>query len=119
MTPEVVLADDLRPVIERAIEEHRASHPQVHDSYRRNGYKGTIAEYGAFNWLEEESGINSRSIYRVLYRNTHVSLRIADALLTAIGRPYLLSNGEIPIIPNPRWSQERWMQYMDERGCRR
>jgi hypothetical protein len=52
-------------------------------------------------------------------QSTHVTLSVAEALLMAIGKHYLLANGAIPVIPNPRWSQERWIEYMDERGCRR
>lgn len=73
---------------------------------------------GARTFLSEHSGIPVRRIYAIIEKESqHVTFRTAEALLIAAGHEYLLSNGEIEVIANPRWSQERWQAYMAERGC--
>lgn len=46
-----------------------------------------------------------------------VGLSQADALLTAIGRTEMLTNGEIKVMANPSWSLEAYMGYMRDRAC--
>jgi hypothetical protein len=66
----------------------------------------------------EGHGLNSRRVRGIIANEfKHVSLRQADQVLRAIGKEYMLSNGEIAIFPNPQWSNERWVKYMQERGC--
>jgi hypothetical protein len=60
----------------------------------------------------------ARVIHRVLTRETkHTELRIADGLLTAIEESGALTDGRITVMPNPRWSQERWIKWKGEQGC--
>jgi len=72
---------------------------------------------GPRDWLKEMTGLHVRRIYGLLegeYR--FVSLSQADLLLTVIERSDLLYD-TIHVIPNPNWSPERWLAYMEERGC--
>jgi hypothetical protein len=41
----------------------------------------------------------------------------AEAILMALGKEHLLKTGEIQVVPNPNWSFEKWVNYMQERGC--
>lgn len=74
--------------------------------------------YTPYTWLEEKTGIHRRALFDIFNEKvSYVSLSKADALLTAIHKNHLLMRGEIPIIKNPRWSLETYMEYMSERGC--
>lgn len=71
-----------------------------------------------YSYFRENLGISDKTIYRILHGvSQFTALSLADTLLTAIHRNHLLSTGEIPVIPNPRWSQEKWHAYMREHGC--
>jgi len=73
---------------------------------------------GPMTYLVEQTGLPQRAIYRAMHGETkHVSFTHAEKILMAIDREYMLSNGEIPVIPNPRWSMQRWTKYMASRGC--
>jgi hypothetical protein len=73
---------------------------------------------GALTYIEQESGLPIRTLNRIIRQEYKtVSLRIADQVLGAIDREYLLVDGLIPVIPNPQWSYERYVRYMQERGC--
>src|SRR5687768_13698205 len=62
-------------------------------------------------------GKDPRNIHRKLYSQKWVTFNSADEILTKLGLQYLLDNGTISVVPNPRWSQEKWHDYMKERGC--
>jgi hypothetical protein len=66
------------------------------------------------SYLEQETGIPGRRIRGIMNLETKVTtLSIADKIIAAIERPDLMPE----VIPNPRWSQERWVKYMEEHGC--
>lgn len=68
-------------------------------------------------WLAEQTGIHVRRISGLINGEyTCVPLSQADAVLQAIERADYLET-RLHVIPNPNWSPERWMQYMQERGC--
>lgn len=72
---------------------------------------------GPLDWLRAETGINARQIHN--YANNKrkfVPFSDAEKILMAIDREYLLG-GTIHVIPNPAWSIDRWIEYMEERGC--
>jgi hypothetical protein len=72
---------------------------------------------GPLEWLAEKTEINIRRVSGICNGEfERVGLSQADALLTAIGEPYLLGN-EIPVRANPTWSMESWLAYMASRGC--
>jgi hypothetical protein len=109
---EVVPAVQLKSVIEAWIDRYESERtPNYHwnplDNY-----------FTALNWLCSETGMGHRTIQRILKLETkYVALRNADLLLTAIGESYLLSTGEISVVPNPKWTQEHFVAYMESRGC--
>jgi len=72
---------------------------------------------GPRDWLKEMSGLHIRRIYGLIEGEyKFVSLSQADLILTVIERSDLLYD-TIHVIPNPNWSPERWLAYMNERGC--
>lgn len=73
---------------------------------------------GPIQYLSEQSGINPRQIQRIIREEQrHCSLDKAERLLMAIDREYMLKTGEIPTVPNPHWTFERWTEYMQRAGC--
>jgi hypothetical protein len=95
------------------------------------GFHGTIAGghgsklplsrpavMGPWEWMEYETGIGGDVVRKIASCDReYVSLTLAEKILMAIDKEYMLVNDEIPVIPNPRWSQEKWVKYMEERGC--
>lgn len=111
--PLVVRTADLRPFIERTILQFNNDHPL----YEGQAVVETV-EFGVWNWMEQETGIPKRSLYRIyLLETKSTSLETADKLLQGLGYPQALQNGEVKIIPNPQWSMVGWVAYMRERGC--
>jgi hypothetical protein len=77
-----------------------------------------IVQYGARNWLAEESGVSQRRIWGILSgRERWTSLEVADKLLQAVGMPQATWDGTVHVVPNPEWSEDRWLEHMAERGC--
>lgn len=113
---EVVPCADLSPYISKAILEFNAEH----DAYPRFREPDDIGyeSIGVFNWMEQETGIPQRTIRRIWRGDfKHTSLDNADKLLHGLGFTYALSNGSVRVVPNPMWSQEKWISFMQERGC--
>lgn len=76
---------------------------------------------GALAWLEQESGVNVRRISAIMSEDKKVfrevvGLSTADRLLQAAGLTGYLYD-QIQVVPNPNWSFEQWIDYMQERGC--
>jgi hypothetical protein len=73
---------------------------------------------GPIGYLAEQSGVNRRQINAIMRQEwKYCSVTKAEKLLMAIDREYMLATGEVPIIPSPYWSMEKWTKYMDSRGC--
>jgi len=110
---EVVLGSELRRVVESWMERVDAENPfwTFGKVYQDNFYR-----MSAQQWLAVETGYTTRSFHRIL-RSEYVGLRAADRILTAIDKSYMLVNGELTVIPNPKWSYEGWISWMEERGC--
>ena len=110
---EVVLTKELGPVLRAWVVRWLRAYPP-----RANHQEGNGTEFmGPLQWLQQESGVRVRQISRIKNEEQlYASLSHAEALLMAIDREYMLHNGEIHIIPNPSWSQEQYVEYMQERG---
>ena len=70
-------------------------------------------------WLAEKTGLHVRRVSGIINGEyVCVPLSQADKLLQAIERTdlYHVVPARIHVIPNPNWSQERWQEYMEERG---
>lgn len=107
---EVVRAEPLGTILREWVIEWLAERPL--ETY------GGESMMGPMQWLAEKTEIHIRRVSGIVNGEfPHVGLSQADALLTAIGQSYLLTIGEIPVIPNPNWSIEQWKAYMETRGC--
>lgn len=103
--PMVVSTAELKEAIERWA-EHR-NFPL----HQRDKFSGLVS---LSKYLENESGQSIRKIWSILNGETKVTTyAVADAIMSALERPDLMPAA----IPNPRWSQVRWQEYMEERGC--
>jgi hypothetical protein len=68
--------------------------------------------------LAEKIGMDEAHLRRIVGRKMkYVTLQSADKILVGIGRQDALANGEATVVPNPMWSQEHYIAYMQERGC--
>jgi len=103
---EIVPAYQLKAILDPWIKKWNKQYPTDRTDFE-----------GPHGYLSRESGVPVRQISRIVNLEiTSVSLSDADAILQALERPDYLGN-EIQVVPNPNWSLERWMAYMEERGC--
>lgn len=80
-------------------------------------FYGQSIQMGPLDWLAEKSGLDHRVIQRILRCETKfTTLTIADNLLNAIGSYHKLAY-EIHVIPNPQWTNEKYLAFMEARGC--
>jgi hypothetical protein len=106
--PEVVFGKQLAEVLNTWREEW----------LKKRDYEKEQRVMGPLDWLKEMTGLHARRIYGLMQaENPYVSLTQAELILMVIDREYLLSNGTIRVVPNPNWSPEKWLAYMEERGC--
>lgn len=96
------------------MDHHEAEHSIANGKGRHKGRD----QVGPAQWLAAASGVSERTIWGITSgEREHIGLSKADALLMAVELPHFLQDGTIDVIPNPRLSQERWAEYMQERGC--
>lgn len=126
--PLVVRCADLAPHLEEHREKWQQERPPNIQHFETKGHADWQGKrgWGQQNrkqfttwgeYIEQEADVDQRTMYRLMHQQEYCTLKVAERLLMAIDREYLLSNGTVPVIPNPRWSQERWHKYMEERGC--
>jgi len=60
-------------------------------------------------------GLHERRVHMLIKgtEQKYVGLWTADLVLTALGLNNLLDTEELPVMKNPRWSQESYDRYMD------
>jgi hypothetical protein len=114
----VVRSADLAAVVKPWIEAWYVDHDYIWTGERWSWWMGPgdhVTPMGPYDWLSQETGFSARSLYRVLNGETkHTAFRIADTVLTVIGREDAI-DAELAVIPNPQWSQEKWMAWYAER----
>jgi hypothetical protein len=116
--PEVVpgfqIARWMQPWVEHFVAE-RPYGQFVHKTIQ-TGYGNDFI--GPIGFLEFHTGINERRIRGIIKGEIQfVPLSDADEILSAAGLSHLLATGEIQVVPNPNWSPEKWLAWMEERGC--
>jgi hypothetical protein len=73
---------------------------------------------GPWQYLREKTGISERMILRITrVESTFTSLSVVDKLLQAMNLTHYMHNGRITVVPNPRWSLQKYVKYMEGRGC--
>lgn len=108
--PEVVIGKQLVPIIAKWREDWLK---QRGVQEQRDGLV-----MGPMDWLKEMTGMHIRRISGIAQGEFQfIPVSQADLLLTVMGLGGLLSNGTVMVIPNPNWSPERWLAYMEEKGC--
>lgn len=72
---------------------------------------------GPVGYLQQWTGIDERRLYGLIRGEyKFVPSTQAELILMVIDKEYMFGT-LIHVIPNPRWSPERWAEYMKERGC--
>jgi hypothetical protein len=115
----VVLTDELASVVEEWLTQWEADRPRAPfaGTLQTPHGKTMVSFYNGIPWLSDESGVPYRSIRRILGREgKYTTLGIADKLLTAIGWTHDLDT-LVRVVPNPRYSQEQWQTWYNERTC--
>lgn len=99
-----VAAEPLQTVLGDFVDAWTKQRPN--DGGRFAGGKRTeIRNLRAVEWLATESGVPERTIKSIVRgggTTASVELRVADALMRAVGHPELLRDGSLTIFPNPR-----------------
>lgn len=121
--PDVVLGSEFAPILREWVDKYeeerprRLMKPSTRDDDGRHKF-GSPVFISAYAWLEAETGIGNRRLRGIANGEfKYVSLTHVDKIVQALGHPEYLRNGTVNIIPSPYWSQEQWIEYMEERGC--
>lgn len=105
--------DEIMPILDRFIERHRAEHPLPEDNNTN-----TMNEIGADRVIAFMMGLADRGFSTRHFRKQKlVSYERAERLLIALGQEHAFHDGRVHVIPNPLWSQERWLAWKEEQGC--
>lgn len=109
----VCRVDEIMPIIDAFTAKHRAEHPLPEDDHQ------TITnQYGADSAISFMMGLAERGFSTRHFRNQKlVSYERAERLLIALGQEHAFHDGRVHVIPNPTWSQERWLAWKEEQGC--
>lgn len=112
--PLVIAGEDFRAVLIPIIEEQDA----IREDYVASGISlsNTNQPFGGTRWIAEQVGADNRRVKYVLQQKW-VTYRIAERWLIDLGLSHLLSDGTLIAVPNPSWGQEKWIKYMETRGC--
>jgi hypothetical protein len=118
--PEVVKTEDLRRILLEWQDQWYAERVKLKPLSgwaRENSRSENVPRIHPLDWLSFETGY-SRKRFEVIISGKFewTTLPVADALLTAIGHPEYLHT-RLQIVPNPHWSNERYVSYMRRRGC--
>ena len=117
---EVVLGFQLAEVLQKWktnwLKERNPQLEMALSSYREGSRPARVM--GPVEYLAEHTGLNPRRIFGLIkgdYRTVNFSQ--AELILKVIDKEDYLASGIIRVIPNPNWNLERWVAYMQERGC--
>lgn len=104
---EVCLSSEIGPLIE-----------EFERRWYRERPNGEVGTTGPLTWLSWETGLQTKVLSNIRnQKHRTVLLSIAEAILMAMDKGYMISNEEVAVEKNPRWSLEKYMAYMEERGC--
>ena len=108
---EVVPGFQLAKALQKFCREWLVDHPY---GVERMGGINHVGPVGA---LAAESGLHIRRVGGICNGEfPFVPLSQADLLLLAANMQHLLVT-EIQVVPNPNWSPEKWIAYMQSHGC--
>jgi hypothetical protein len=110
--PQVVRVSQLAEVLNAWMKRYLAERPVNMQGGERYDFMGP------FKWLANESGVHPRRISGITNGEfEYIGEQQAFKLLLAVDREYMLMTGEIEILDNPNWSQERLYEWRREQGC--
>lgn len=103
----VVPTEPLAHMVVGFVSQWKDQHPSTSGRFARGGRRQTRS-VGPLEWLSTETGVPRRTIANLtarnkngrLGRNDTTELRIADALVSAIGHPEAFHDGTLPLMVN-------------------
>jgi hypothetical protein len=134
-SPLVVRTAELAAVLQRWVDEWRIEHPaEPMRSASGSNFEGELNTWfgaylsdhksesmpnsGALSKLSQGLSLDQRVFTRILRcESATTNYELADEILQFIERPDAIHTGEIRVIPNPRWSNERWQAWSRENGA--
>ena len=109
----VVRTDELASVLQLWLDKHNGRFPVSDINNRGDGF---ISGYDYI--IDKRPVLYPRLLWRIITLEAkHTNLRIADEVLTAIEETGALQDGRIEVMPNPGWTQEKWLAWKAEQGC--
>lgn len=100
----MVPTDPLADVVKNFLHRWSVERPSNNGRFANGEARTEVTFIGGAEWLAMETGVPRDKIQSITQRRQPMTeLRIADALVSAIGRPDLL--GTLPVMPNPRASR--------------
>jgi len=87
------------------------------DYPKRGRNQHTLSPRKGIPRIAERSGLQDRAVKRILYEQKWVTVYVVDKILNGLGLEHWINDGTLTIVPNPHWTQEKWIAYMKERGC--
>lgn len=73
---------------------------------------------GPMQYLEMKTEINRRRISGIVSGEVDpIPFSQVEKLFIAMDKHYLLDSGEIQVVPNPKWSNENFAEWMNGRAC--
>jgi hypothetical protein len=111
----VVLTEQLHPIVIEWLKKHNAEFPAIKSGH---GIRTKHFMSGLDYIVAQRPELSARAVYRITSLETKfTTLFVADSVLTAIEETSAFYDGRVQVIPNPGWTQERWLEWKAEQGC--
>lgn len=109
----VVPTEPLSHLLRGFVDEWNRERPSTGGRFAPKNLRTEVAVLGAVEWISQETQIPEPTIQNLLPskktgqpRHRHTELRIADAVVQAIGKTQAFHDGTLEVLPNPSASQE-------------
>lgn len=97
----VVPTEPLAAMIGSFVREWRRTRPDTRGQFKPAASPGPVT-LTAYDWLHLKTGVPKRSLENIAAgRYPTTELRVADLIVSAIGRPEAFYNGTLEVRPNP------------------
>jgi hypothetical protein len=119
---DAVLTSDLAAILIRFRKTYEAERASIEAQQPVPFNPKRMAITTAIQYMVEKTGVEERQLRRILYQETTTTgFWMADQILTRLNLSHHLHDGSIrQTRARPRFkSQEEWVAYLDQIGCRR
>jgi hypothetical protein len=107
--PCVVDTEPLAEIVRTFASNWRRSRPSISGRYDGQGLRVAVEPIGPYEALAAQTGLPESRITSLLNpaRKPTTELRVAEAIVAAIGEPGMFYDGTLTVRPNPRARRER------------